>query len=127
MPGKLRAGLEAAGVPNAAKVAQSVFKSPLNFVKENPPFSPGREAVVGAYRDVQKILCIIGVVLMGILLPLTFLIDNVSLDDRTTLAKDTESDTSDEPRHLGPNSVDDRRELNTFPEDEKRETPVSKA
>ncbi|BEJ11929.1 hypothetical protein CspHIS471_0203890 [Cutaneotrichosporon sp. HIS471] len=127
MPGKLLAGLQAAGVPNAAKVAQSVFKSPLTFVKENPPYSVGREAIVPAYRDVQKILCIIGVVLMGILLPLTFLIDNVSLDDRTTLAKDTESDTSDEPRHFDSEGVDHRRELNTFPDDEKCDVSDSKA
>jgi SIT family siderophore-iron:H+ symporter-like MFS transporter len=127
MPGKLKAGLEAAGVPNAAKVAQQVFKSPLTFVKENPPFSVGREAIVPAYRDVQKILCIIGVVLMAVLLPLTFLIDNVSLDDRTTLAKDTESDTSDEPRHPNNKELDDRQELNNFPVDEKRDVPISKA
>lgn len=127
MPGKLRAGLMAAGVPDAAKVAQAVFKSPLQFVKQNPPGSIPREAVVNAYRDVQKILCIIGVVLSACLIPITLCIDNVALDERTTLVKDTASDTSDETRHGvptdTPGAVDDKRELNAF--DEKRDLSAS--
>lgn len=122
MPGKLRRGLEAAGVENAATVAQQVFKSPLQFVKKYPPGTVPREAVVNAYRDVQKILTIIGVVLCAILIPVTLLIDNVHLDDRTTLVKDTDSDTSDETRHqipiggvdekAGAKDLDDRDALN---------------
>lgn len=121
MPGKLLRGLQAAGVPDAPKLAQQIFKSPLGFVKTNPPGSIPREAVVNAYRDVQKILCIIGVVLSACLIPITLFIDNVALDERTTLVKDTDSDTSDEIRHSG-NGIDNKRDLNDMtPYEEKRD------
>lgn len=110
MPKKLLQGLEAAGVPNAAKLAQQVYRSPLNFVKEFPPGSPAREAVVFAYRDVQRILCIIGVVLSAALIPITLLIDNVTLEDKTTLI-DSDSDSE-----LGPTRVNSRAEKRDYPD-----------
>lgn len=108
LPGKLLAGLQSAGVPNAPKLAQTIFKSPLSFVKENPPGTPAREAVVNAYRDVQRVLTIVGVCIAAVLIPLAFLMDNVQLEDRKNLV-DSDSDSNSEMSIPRPDSRDEKR------------------
>ncbi|CAK9783834.1 putative Siderochrome-iron uptake transporter [Cutaneotrichosporon oleaginosum] len=92
LPTKLREGLIAANIPNATSIAQQVYRSPLQFVKTNPPGSPAREAVVNAYRDVQKVLCIIAVCIAAVLIPLSLLMDNVHLGEKRNLVDADESD-----------------------------------
>jgi SIT family siderophore-iron:H+ symporter-like MFS transporter len=96
LPGKLRDGLINAGVPNATTIAQEVYKSPLKFVKSNPPGSVPREAIVNAYRDVQKVLCTIAVCIAAVLIPLSLLMDNVHLDEKRNLV-DADESTDDIP------------------------------
>jgi len=88
LPDKLRSALLAANIPNAAKEAQAVYKSPLSWVKANPPGSPAREAVLTAYRDVQRNICIAGICFAAVCLPLAFMIDDVRLVDKNNLVDD---------------------------------------
>lgn len=98
MPGKLERGLEAAGIPNAKKVAVEVFRQPLNFIRTNPPGSVGRDAVMFAYRDVMKILGIVAVCLCGVSVILSCFIDNIRLDERHNLVEEKgEKDSSTRP------------------------------
>jgi SIT family siderophore-iron:H+ symporter-like MFS transporter len=94
MPGKLLKGLEDAGIANATTRASEVYKSPLSFVKKYPPGTPAREAVVNAYRDVQRTLTIIGVCIAAVCIPLALLMDNVKLSDKRNLVDDDQSETS---------------------------------
>lgn len=95
MPKKLLKALQDAGVPDAAKVASNVYKSPLTFVKANPPGSVAREAVVNSYRDVQRTLAIIGLCIAAVCIPLALLMDNVTLTDKRNLVDgDDVSETS---------------------------------
>lgn len=96
LPGKLRAGLEAAGIPNAAKEAMDVYKSPPIWTKKNPPGSPARDAVLYAYRDVQKILSIVGICFAALTIPLALFIDNVKLDGRKDGKEEIDTDSSDD-------------------------------
>ncbi len=97
LPGKLLEGLKNAGVADAAKIAKEVYGSPLSFVKKYKPYSVEREAVVNAYRDVWRLLCIPAVVIMGVAFLLTLLMDNVKLDERHSLrdAKEMEAESDD--------------------------------
>jgi SIT family siderophore-iron:H+ symporter-like MFS transporter len=95
MPGKLRRGLEAAGIPNATAIARDVYRQPLTFVKTNPPGSPAREAVTNAYRDVQRLLAIIGICISAVALPLALFMENITLtDERSLVERDDVSETS---------------------------------
>jgi len=95
MPKKLLKGLQDAGIANATTIAQNVYKSPLTFVKANPPGSPAREAVVNSYRDVQRTLAIIGVCIAALCVPLALLMDNVPITDkRNNVEGDDVSETS---------------------------------
>ena len=91
LPGKLQRGLEAAGVPDAKKLSMSIFRKPLDFVKTNPPGDAARDAVLFAYRDVQRTLSIIGLAISAIPIILSIFMDNVHLDERKNIV-DSESE-----------------------------------
>lgn len=93
LPGKLQRGLEAAGVPDAKKLSMSIFRKPLDFAKTNLPGDAARDAVVFAYRDVQRTLSIIGLAISAIPIILSLFMDNVRLDERKTIV---DSDSEDD-------------------------------
>ena len=65
MPGKLRSGLEAAGIANSTALAKDVYGNPVAWIKKYPVGTPERTAVEGAYRDVQRLICISGLAGLG--------------------------------------------------------------
>lgn len=82
LPSYLLSRLTAAGVEDAAKLAKDAYKSPLTFSKNFPAGTPARDAVMFAYRDVQRLLCIVAVCLAAVCIVCAFFIDNVKIDDR---------------------------------------------
>lgn len=91
-----------ANIPDAPKMAQAIFKSPLSWVKTNPVGTAARDAVLWPYRDVQKTLCTVGIVFAAISVPLAMFIENVRLDDRAQgkEATDTDSIETEETRNV---------------------------
>ncbi|KAL1412222.1 hypothetical protein Q8F55_003233 [Vanrija albida] len=95
MPRKLQAGLERANIPGAEKLALSVYGNPIKFIAQYKVGSPERAAVDGAYRDVQRIICIAGICVAVVLFGFTFGLDNPRLSDDQS-NKDAEKSDSDE-------------------------------
>lgn len=119
LPGKLQQGLEAAGVPDAKKMAMSIFRKPLDFVKTNPPGDAARDAVLFAYRDVQRTLSIIGLAISAVSIILVVFMDNVRLDDRKNIVdSDSEDDLTvrESPLYV----QGDRKEITESEKDVKR-------
>ncbi|KAL1409289.1 hypothetical protein Q8F55_006122 [Vanrija albida] len=85
MPDKLLQGLQGANVPDAAKIAKEVYGNPLKFIEKNPVGSVARVAVEGAYRDVQRYICISGLVAGVLLFAFSFGLHNPRLGDKQSL------------------------------------------
>lgn len=85
MPGKLRAGLEAAGVANATALAKDVYGNPVAWIKKYPVGTTERHAVEAAYRDVQRLICIAGMCITALLAVLAWGLSNPRLGDSQSL------------------------------------------
>ncbi|RCK59047.1 Siderophore iron transporter 1 [Candida viswanathii] len=74
-----------AGLPNAQELAQDVYESPFDFIKEHVWGSPARIAVVLAYSEIQRILCIVGLVLCAPMLFVTLCLRDHKLESVQSL------------------------------------------
>ncbi|TXT07331.1 hypothetical protein VHUM_03051 [Vanrija humicola] len=95
MPRKLQAGLERAGIAGAEKLALSVYGNPIKFIAQYKVGTPERNAVDGAYRDVQRYICIAGICIAVVLFGFTFGLDNPRLGDEQSNADAEKSDSDD--------------------------------
>lgn len=85
MPTKLRTGLEGAGIANATALAKDVYGNPVAWIKKYPVGTPERMAVEGAYRDVQRLICIAGMCITALLFILTWGLKNPRLGEGQSL------------------------------------------
>ena len=78
-----------AGV-NATLVTEA-YGSPLDVIKIYPVGTPEREAMIGAYQYIQRLLTITGICLCVPLIAFSLAVRNPRLNDKQTLAKDMDS------------------------------------
>lgn len=92
LPGYLERGI------SDPKIVAAVYADPLVNAIAYPMGSPTRTAIVNAYRDIQKILCITGLCLCVPLIAFALLLRNPVLTDEQTLAEKirVSSDEDDE-------------------------------
>lgn len=88
MPDRLLRGLEAAGVAQPAKLAKEVYGNPIGWINKYPVGTVERIAVEGAYREVQRYICISGLVAGAVLLVFSFGLYNPRLGDKQSLDDD---------------------------------------
>lgn len=88
MPKVLFDNLTAAGMPNAAVEAKSVFGNPLKFIAKYPPGTPERMAVDAAYSHTQRLLCISGLAFGSACVLASLFLDNPILNDKRSLKDD---------------------------------------
>ena len=89
MPGKLEENL--AGIN--ATLAPLVYAAPFNYTPIYPVGTPERGAIIESYQSVQRLLTITGICLCVPLIFFSLMLRNPQLDDRQTLAKDSDSET----------------------------------
>ncbi|WOO83154.1 Siderophore iron transporter 1 [Vanrija pseudolonga] len=85
MPDRLLRGLEAAGVAQPAKLAKEVYGNPIGWINKYPVGTVERVAVEGAYREVQRYICISGLVAGAVMLAFSFGLYNPRLGDKQSL------------------------------------------
>ncbi|TXT10691.1 hypothetical protein VHUM_02196 [Vanrija humicola] len=85
MPNALRNGLEQANIANATALAKDVYGNPVAWIKRYPVGTPERHAVEGAYRDVQRSICIAGMCVTALLAVLAWGLSNPLLGDGQSL------------------------------------------
>ena len=87
MPSHLLSRLTAAGVPNAAEIATSVYADPETFIlsPEGAIGTAARTAVMEAYGEVQRYLTIAGLCLSVLLVIATMCLKNPRLGDQQSL------------------------------------------
>lgn len=73
------------GLPNAQELAQDVYESPFDFIKEHTWGTPTRIAVVLAYSEIQRILCIVGLALCAPMLFVTLCLRDHKLESVQSL------------------------------------------
>ncbi|KAG6007246.1 hypothetical protein E4U43_000338 [Claviceps pusilla] len=88
LPGKLNELLK----PLNATLATTMYLDPLNMYTTYPLGTPERTAMVQSYQSVQKLLTITGICLCVPLIVFAMLLRNPRLDNRQTLAKESETD-----------------------------------
>ncbi|RAH78599.1 hypothetical protein BO86DRAFT_438185 [Aspergillus japonicus CBS 114.51] len=71
---------------NNATLAAEVYADPFTFSLQHPMGKPAREAVVDAYRDAQKLLCITGICLTVPLIAFALCTRNTRLTNGQSLA-----------------------------------------
>ncbi|KAG6016678.1 hypothetical protein E4U54_000667 [Claviceps lovelessii] len=92
LPGKLNELLK----PLNATLATTMYLDPLNTYTTYPLGTPERTAMVQSYQSVQKLLTITGICLCVPLIVFAMLLRNPRLDNRQTLAKESETDADAE-------------------------------
>lgn len=87
MPDHLLNRLTAAGVPDAAELASSVYADPETFISspEGAIGTPARTAVMEAYGEVQRYLTIAGLCISVLLVIATLCLRNPRLGDQQSL------------------------------------------
>ncbi|RAH45813.1 putative siderochrome-iron transporter Sit1 [Aspergillus brunneoviolaceus CBS 621.78] len=71
---------------NNATLAAEVYADPFTFSLQHPMATPARDAVVDAYRDAQKLLCITGICLTVPLIAFALCTRNTRLTNEQSLA-----------------------------------------
>lgn len=78
-------------------IASAVFASPLTEAVKYPMGSPERVGIVGAYRQANRLLAITAICLCVPLIGFAMALRNPKLNDEQTLAKEIDSESSEEP------------------------------
>ncbi|GMM56150.1 siderophore transporter [Maudiozyma humilis] len=86
------------GITNSTLAAEA-YGSPFTFITTYTWGTPEREVVVHAYRYVQKILCIVGLVFCIPLLGAAFLLRNYEMKESVTLSDAESMDEAQEKQH----------------------------
>ncbi|KAF1912070.1 siderochrome-iron transporter-like protein Sit1 [Ampelomyces quisqualis] len=68
-----------------ATLAAAVYADPFTFATKNPVGTPDRDAVIAAYRHVQRLLCIAGICLSVLLIAFALVIRNPELGKEQSL------------------------------------------
>ncbi|KAG5951062.1 hypothetical protein E4U53_003855 [Claviceps sorghi] len=89
LPGKLNDLLE----PLNSTLGTTMYLNPLSTYAIYPVGTPERTAIIQSYQSVQKLLTITGICLCVPLIVFAILLRNPRLDNRQTLAKDSEPET----------------------------------
>ncbi len=87
MPSRLAQGLVTAGIANATALAKDVYGNPVAWIKKYPVGTVERKAVEGAYRDVQRLICISGLCITSLLFCLSLGLNNPTLGERQSLVE----------------------------------------
>lgn len=88
MPQALLNGLQNAGVGNATTLAKDVYGNPVAWIKKYPVGTLERHAVEGAYRQVQRYICIAGMCITALLFVISLGLKNPKLGDTQSLGLD---------------------------------------
>jgi SIT family siderophore-iron:H+ symporter-like MFS transporter len=72
-------------------LASQVYADPFEFARSNPVGTPNRDAVIAAYMDTQRLLCITGLCLTVPLIGFALCIRNPRLNKKQSL-EDAEKD-----------------------------------
>ncbi|QPH09569.1 hypothetical protein C2857_000424 [Epichloe festucae Fl1] len=89
LPGKLNDELN----PINSTLGATMYLDPLNTYTKYPVGTPERTGMIQSYQSVQKLLTITGVCLCVPLIMFGILLRNSKLDNRQTLAKDSDPET----------------------------------
>jgi SIT family siderophore-iron:H+ symporter-like MFS transporter len=87
-----------------ATLAAAVYADPFTFATMNPVGTPDRDAVIAAYRHVQRLLCIAGICLSVLLIAFSLVIRNPKLGKEQSLEhaeeklREDNSEISREPK-----------------------------
>ncbi|KAH7324764.1 major facilitator superfamily domain-containing protein [Stachybotrys elegans] len=87
-------------------LAAQVYASPLTAIVDYPVGTPERDAVIDAYREIQRLLTITGICLSVFLVVFGFLTRNPKLTDAQTLANESESDAEREQPPTEPQTTE---------------------
>ncbi|KAI5950990.1 hypothetical protein KGF54_004064 [Candida jiufengensis] len=90
MHGVILNKMEEMNISNATALATYAYGSPFEFIVENQWGTPARQAVVLSYAEVQKYLCIAGLVLCFPLIVFSFLLRDHRLDSVQSLEQDND-------------------------------------
>ncbi|KFA55259.1 hypothetical protein S40293_04988 [Stachybotrys chartarum IBT 40293] len=77
-------------------LAMSAYADPFTAIAEYPVGTPERDAIIDAYRYIQRLLTIVGICLCVFLIVFGALTRNPKLNDEQTLAKEGDSETETE-------------------------------
>lgn len=91
----LPAALESRLSPINETLVVEAYGSPLSVIELYPIGTPERDAMVGAYQYIQRLLTITGICLSVPLILFSLLVRNPVLDGNQTLAQDTEASKED--------------------------------
>ena len=84
-------------------LAASIYADPFPFVDANPMGTPDREAVVVAYREIQRLLCIAGICLAVPIIALSLVLRDPKLGKEQSLPDaegGSDTDESSEVRRI---------------------------
>lgn len=95
LPGKLSENLDPF---NNATLVSAMYASPLTTYLEYPVGTPQRDGIIASYQSVQKLLTITGLCLCVPLIFFGLMLRNPKLDNRQTLASDSDSETESDVR-----------------------------
>ena len=91
LPSRLESNL---AFQNNATLAAATYADPFTIAALYPVGTPVRTGIVDAYQNVQRLLCITGICLCVPLIVFACLIRNPVLNNKQTLAEDSESERS---------------------------------
>jgi SIT family siderophore-iron:H+ symporter-like MFS transporter len=89
LPGRLETNLADIN----ATLATEAYADPFTAIVGYPMGTPERDAIVEAYRHIQRLLTIVGICLCVFLIGFGLLTRNPQLNDKQTLAKESDSET----------------------------------
>lgn len=72
-----------------ATLAAEVYANPLTWAPNNPVGTPNRDAVIDAYRHIQRLLCITGICLSVLVIAFALVLRDPRLTNEQSL-KDAE-------------------------------------
>lgn len=86
MPDKLLANFQAIGATDPAALAASAYGAPTTFILSHPVGTPIRGAMILAYKEVQRLLCITGICLCVPLILFALVLRNPRMTGEQSLA-----------------------------------------
>ena len=95
LPQEATKQLKAFGVSNLT-IAQDLYASPVAYVATWPVGTPEREAAIYAYAHTQRLMCIAGICILGLLFIVSWFLRNPYLGETQTTA-DAEGFVANEP------------------------------
>ncbi|KAG7661809.1 uncharacterized protein J8A68_004665 [[Candida] subhashii] len=107
MPSVILGKMEQMGVSNATALATEAYGDPFGFIIDNVWGSTPRMAVVLSYAEVQRYLCIAGLVLCFPLLTFTFFLRDHRLDSVQSLGMQTADEEKGKEDEVVVNNYDD--------------------